>query len=428
MTIYKKILFPALLFASQLFAANNLPQQLKIPEHNNHIGQPANNKIDDSTLNNLITPSSPDIDATSYILLDSDSGEVIASKNPDMQVSPASLTKIMTMHIISKELQEGKIKLTDLVNISTKAWKMPGSRMFIEPDTNVPVSELIKGIVIQSGNDASIAMAEYIAGSEDEFVNLMNYEAQNLNLKNTHFENATGLPHKNHVSTARDMAALSKEVIENYPEYYKLYKEKDFTYNNIKQYNRNKLLWRKSLNVDGLKTGFTDSAGYCQVTSAKTGNHRLISVVMGSNSEDERAKNSATLIKYGFKHYETKKLFSDNMEIKEVPVWMGDKSMVPAGVIKSTYITIPKNTYSQLKYILNIKTELKAPIKKNMQVGTIDIMLNNNILKQVPLVALASIEKGGIWTKTKDYISLSVLSIFNKNNNEYTTEEIAKIA
>jgi len=305
---------------------------------------------------------------------------------------------------------------------------MPGSRMFIEPNSNVPVSELIKGIVIQSGNDATVAMAEHIAGSEKEFVELMNYEAQKLNLKDTHFANATGLPVDNHYSSAKDMAILAKAVISEHPELYNLYKEKSYTYNDIKQYNRNRLLWKKSLNVDGLKTGHTDLAGYCQVTSATKESDRLIAVEMGSKSEDMRAKNSATLIKHGFKYYETKKLFSNNKELEKISVLMGNDDFVPVGVLRCTYVTIPKDSSSKLKYVITMKKELTAPVKEHDTVGFVSIELNNKVLKQIPLVTLKKVSQGGIWTRFKDYVSSSVIGLFNNNKEIYTKIETNKFA
>lgn len=421
--ILSSIFITTVFLCSNLFAENSLPQQLKIPEHNSNIKTNNDNKLNEELLNNIITPPTPDLEASSFILIDFDSGEVIANKDSDKKVPPASLTKIMSMYVISNEIKAGRLQLTDLVNISNKAWKMPGSRMFVEPNTNVPVSELIKGIVIQSGNDATVAMAEHISGNEKEFVELMNYEAQKLNLENTHFDNVTGLPSDNHYSTAKDMAILAKAVISEHPELYNLYKEKVYTYNDIKQYNRNRLLWKKSLNVDGLKTGHTDLAGYCQVTSATKDGNRLIAVVMGSKSEEKRAKNNEALIKHGFKYYETKKVFTKDKEMEKISVLMGQDNSVPVGVLNSTYITIPKDTSNKLKYFINIKSQLTAPIKKYESIGFVSIELDNKVIKQVPMFTLKEVKTGNIWSRFKDYVSSSVVSLFSSKKEMYTKIE-----
>lgn len=340
------------------------------------------------------TPAAPKIAGTAYILQDFHSGQVLASLLPDNQIEPASLTKMMSSYVIDQELKQGNIKLTDQVRVSKKAWQMGGSRMFIEVDTQVSVEDLMKGIIIQSGNDATVAMAEYIAGSEDAFVSLMNNYAKQLGMKNTHFMNATGLPHKDHYTSARDLAILSSALIRDFPEHYALYAEKEFTYNNIRQFNRNKLLWQDKF-VDGIKTGHTEAAGYCLAASAKRGDMRLISVVVGTKSENARSSESQKLLTYGFRFFETHKLYSAGQSLSDARVWKGETEATQLGLVDDLYVTIPRGTYDQLKATMSIDQKIVAPVEQGKVYGQVNLSLEDNLIEQRDLIALKSVEEGG---------------------------------
>ncbi len=353
----------------------------------------------------LATPAPPKIESKSYILIDHYSGKVISENNAYTPMAPASLTKIMTAYVVFHELKDNKIHLDDMVTISEKAWRTAGSKMFIEVGTQVSVENLLKGLIIQSGNDAAVALSEYIAGSEDTFAALMNQHAQHLGMKNSHFSNSDGLPHKEHYTSARDMAIVSSALIRQFPEYYKWFKEPYFSYNKIKQYNRNKLLSRNKY-VDGLKTGYTKEAGYCLVASAKRNTMRLISVVMGTKSVDARTQESQKLLNYGFRFYETHKLYTANKEIKRLRVFKGASQSLSVGVDKDLYLTIPTGQYQQLQPSLKITRQLIAPIKKGEKFGNITIALKGKILVDIPLVALQTIPEGSLWQKTSDSVRL----------------------
>src|SRR5690554_127605 len=299
------------------------------------------------------TPAAPQLGAPSYILVDFHSGQELAGKNADERMEPASLTKLMTVYAVLHELNAGRLSLDDQVTVSEKAWRAEGSRMFIEVGTKVSVEKLLRGVIIQSGNDASIALAEHIAGSEGTFAQLMNQYAQTLGMTGTHFMNATGLPHPEHFSTARDLAKLAAAIIREFPEHYSLYSEKQFTYNGITQYNRNKLLWRDP-SVDGLKTGHTQSAGYGLITSAQRENMRLISVVMGTKGEDDRAQQSQALLNYGFRFFETHRLYAAGTALAEPRVWKGVTEYLPLGLSRDLYVTIPRNQYEQLDASMSV--------------------------------------------------------------------------
>ncbi|ADG92935.1 Beta-lactamase [Arcobacter nitrofigilis DSM 7299] len=345
------------------------------------------------------------IKAKSYILMDYDTKEILLSKNTDEKLPPASLTKLMTSYIVSTKINSGEISLKDKVFISKKAWKMTGSRTFLNVNTKVDLSKLIKGMIVQSGNDAVIAIAEHISGSEKEFVKLMNKYAKKLNLKNTHYNDATGLPTKDHYSTAHDIALLSRAIIKDFPDHYSWYSIKNFKYNNISQNNRNKLLW-KDTSVDGLKTGHTMAAGYCLASSAKRKNMRLIAVVMGTKSSKARAKESEKLLNYGFKYYDTHKLYTANSIIKKSKIWEGKKNEVSLGLDKDLTITIIRSQNKQLHTAINIKKPIIATVNKGQKLGTIEVYLGDKILKKVPLIALNTVNKGNIWHQMIDSITL----------------------
>ncbi|WP_200770543.1 D-alanyl-D-alanine carboxypeptidase family protein [Sulfurivirga caldicuralii] len=352
-----------------------------------------------------IVPAPPSIAAKAYLLIDFDSGAVLAARDPDKRVEPASLTKMMTSYIVAHELDAGKIHLDDKVTISEKAWKMPGSKMFIEVGKKVPVRDLLKGMIVQSGNDATVALAEYVAGSEEVFAQLMNQYAQKLGMTHTHFVNATGLPDPNHYTTARDLAILARALIREFPNHYDWYKEKVFTYNGITQYNRNKLLWQDP-SVDGIKTGHTQSAGYCLVASAKRDGMRLISVVLGTDSDRKRISESRKLLNYGFRFYETHPLYKANQRLTDHRVWEGATDTVAIGTPEDVYITIPRGEYKNVQPMMEIPKELHAPIQKGQQLGTLKVMLHDKVLVEKPLIALNDVQEGGFFKKLMDQVKL----------------------
>ncbi len=354
-----------------------------------------------------LMPSPPKLAAKSYVLMDFDSGQFIVKNNPDERMDPASLTKIMTAYVIFSELKNNNIRLDDQVYISERAWRMEGSRMFVEVDKEVPVADLLKGLVIQSGNDASVALAEHIAGSEEAFVSLMNKHANRMGLKNTHFVNATGLPDKEHYTTAHDLALLARALIRDFPEQYRLNSEKKYQYNGITQYNRNKLLWRDP-SVDGVKTGHTNAAGYCLVASARRDGMRLISVVMNATSEKTRATESQKLLKYGFRFFSTHRLYQANKSLTDLPVWKGESDTLPLGLSKPLYITIPRGQYDNLKATMNLDENIIAPVEKGQEFGTVNVVLDGKQIAQQPLIALKAVAEGGLFTRLKDSLLMLV--------------------
>ena len=358
-----------------------------------------------------MVPRAPQIDARGYLLMDAASGQIIVEHNADQRLPPASLTKMMTAYIAEAELQKGNISEDDMAPISVKAWKMGGSRMFVREGTRVPVGELLRGIIIQSGNDASVALAEFIAGSEDAFADLMNQHARRLGMEGSHFVNATGWPAENHFTTATDMAILARAIIRDYPEHYGTYAEKEFTYNGITQQNRNLLLWRDP-SVDGLKTGHTEEAGYCLVSSAKKDDMRLIAVVMGTDSEAARARESQKLLTYGFRFFETYKAYSAGDILDTVDVWMGDSDKLRLGLSEDLVLTIPRESHENLNAEVSVTPQLEAPIVKGQQYGTVKVSLNNEVLVEKPLVALENIEEAGIFTKLWHHILLFFQGLF----------------
>ncbi|MET0046446.1 MAG: D-alanyl-D-alanine carboxypeptidase family protein [Sedimenticola sp.] len=354
-----------------------------------------------STLAAAPVPAPPKIAASGHLLLDFDSGAVLAENNANEQLEPASLTKIMTAYVVLRELTEGNIKLDEMVRVSKKAWRAPGSRMFIEVGKQISVEQLLKGMIIQSGNDSSIALAEHVAGSEETFAALMNEHAQRLGMLNTNFVNSTGLPDKNHYTTANDIAKVAAATIREFPDYYGWYAIREFTFNDIKQHNRNKLLWRDD-SVDGIKTGHTEAAGYCLVASAKRNGMRLISVVMGTKSENARAKESQALLNYGFRFYETHRLYGAGEALTQVRVWKGASEQLRLGLKEDLVVTIPRRQYKNLKPGMTIPPKIMAPMRKGQEVGKVKVMLGDRVVAESPLVALEGVEEGGIWQTVKD--------------------------
>ena len=366
---------------------------------------------DDLNIKTMI-PGVPQIDAESYILIDYNSGKVLAEQNADVRRDPASLTK-MTSYVIGQAMKAGKFKETDLVTIGNDAWATGNpvfkgsSLMFLKPGMQVPVSQLIRGINLQSGNDACVAMADFAAGSQDAFVGLMNSYVNALGLKNTHFQTVHGLDADGQYSSARDMALIGQALIRDVPNEYSIYKEKEFTFNGIRQLNRNGLLWDNSLNVDGIKTGHTDKAGYNLVASATEGQMRLISAVMGGRTFKGREAESKKLLTWGFRFFETVNPLKVGKEFASEPVWFGDSDRASLGVDKDVYLTIPRGRMKDLKasYVLN-SSELHAPLQKNQVVGTINFQLDGKTIEQRPLVVLQEIPEGNFFGKIIDYIKL----------------------
>jgi D-alanyl-D-alanine carboxypeptidase (penicillin-binding protein 5/6) len=353
----------------------------------------------------MLVPAPPHINARGYLLMDFNSGQILVEDNADEKMEPASLTKMMTCYVIEHEIAAGNISLDDKVLISKKAWKMPGSRMFVEVNSRVSVRELLKGIIVQSGNDATVALAEFVAGSEDAFASLMNQYAKKLGMVGTHFVNSTGLPNEDHFTTPRDMAIMARALISEFPEQYDMYSIKKFTYNNITQYNRNRLLWRDKF-VDGVKTGHTESAGYCLVASALRDNMRLISVVLGTKSENARADESQKLLSYGFRFFETHKLYTANEPLTEVTIWKGEKDKLPLGLNRDLWVTVPRGQYDKLKASMKIDSTILAPIAKGQQYGIVTVKLGDESYAQRELIALEHIGEGGLFNNLVDEVKL----------------------
>jgi len=348
-------------------------------------------------------PAPPAIAASGYLLIDMHSGRELVALDSDQRMEPASLTKIMTAHVLFEELAHGNLKLDDMVRVSEKAWKEPGSRMFIEVNTQVSVENLMRGLIIQSGNDAAVALAEYVAGSEDAFANLMNEHAARMGMDGTHFVNATGLPHPDHYTTPRDIARVTIATIRDYPEYYKMYAEKEFTFNKIRQHNRNNLLWRDET-VDGVKTGHTKSAGYCLVASAEREGMRLVSVVMGADSAKARLKQSQALLNYGFRFYETHPVYKAGQALAQARIWKGEQETVPVGLQQDLHITIPRRQFDKLAARSELKSGIQAPINKGDVLGEAILELQGETVTRVPLVALQDMPEGGLWRLTVDTV------------------------
>ncbi|MCG6199850.1 serine hydrolase [Psychromonas antarctica] len=362
-----------------------------------------------------IIPNAPAIAARGYLLIDFDSGKVLAENNSEERLEPASLTKMMTSYIIGREIKSGNLNPTDKVTISEKAWSKnfpDSSKMFIEVGKEVTVEDLNRGIIVQSGNDACVAMAEHIAGSEGAFADLMNTWALQLGMNNTHFVNSHGLHAEGHYTTALDMAILAKALITDVPDEYHFYSEKSFKFNGIVQYNRNGLLWDKSLNVDGIKTGHTSDAGYSLVSSATKEGMRLISVVMGTKSETARKVESKKLLNWGFRFFETITPYNAGDQLANERIWMGSQQTIRLGVAVNTPITVPRGQAKNLDANFVIKNELRAPLKKGDKVGEIHYSIAQEPIATYDLIALESVDEGGIFSRLIDYIKLLFIGWF----------------
>lgn len=343
-----------------------------------------------------MVPKAPKLNLSSYILLEASTNTVIAEFNSDNQIAPASMTKVMSGYVIADQIANGSISLDDKVLISEKAWKTGGSKMFIEAGKRVSVKDLLSGIVIQSGNDATIAMAEYVAGSEEGFVDFMNAYASEMGLTNTLFQNSTGFSDPNHFTSAKDLAKLTQELINKFPDHYATYKEKEFTFSGIRQLNRNKLLWRDD-SVDGVKTGHTDSAGFCLISSARRNDMRLIAVVAGSESENERLTASQRLLEYGFRFYATQKLVSQETKVTTAKVWGGKTNEVALGSTQDIYLTLPRSEFKNIKANYQFTNNLQAPIEIGEQIGSIEFTSNDRVVLSAPLMAIENVEAKGFF-------------------------------
>lgn len=351
-------------------------------------------------------PPPPPVAAKAWLLMDTQSGAILASQNADARAEPASLTKLMTAYLVFSALQQKKLTLDQTVNVSEKAWKIGGSRMFIEPRKPVTVDELLRGMVVQSGNDATIALAEAVAGSEEVFAQMMNREGQRLGLKDTNFTNSTGWPDAKHYTTAKDLAFMAAALIRDFPEYYaKYYSMKDYRYNNITQPNRNRLLWLDQ-NVDGVKTGHTETAGYCLIASAKRGDRRMLSVVLGTASDAARAQESQKLLNYGFQFFDTVRLFEANKPVGTVRVWKGAENEAKAGMKSDLYVTVPKGEGDKLKADFVSRQPLMAPVSAGQQVGTVRVSLEGKQTGEYPALALESVPVAGIVGRLTDTVRL----------------------
>lgn len=353
------------------------------------------------TLSASPAPIPPNLKAGSYLLLEAQSGQILASVNPDQRLPPASLTKIMTAYLVFQSLAQGSLHQNDRVRVSKKAWRTPGSRMFIEVNSQVSVQDLLRGLIVQSGNDAAVALAEHIAGDEANFAQLMNSQAQQLGLEDTHFTNATGLPDDNHYTTARDLARITAATIRDYPTLYALYAEKTFTYNDISQRNRNELLWRDT-SVDGVKTGHTQAAGYCLVAAAERHNMRLISVILRADSKTQRLKESQALLNHGYRFYRTHRVYTAEQTVHQPRAWYGTTEQIPVGPAQAVDVAIPRGQYGQLQSHIQMDATLQAPIRKGQRLGTLTLTLADQTLQTIALVALQDLPEGNLWRQAVD--------------------------
>jgi D-alanyl-D-alanine carboxypeptidase (penicillin-binding protein 5/6) len=361
----------------------------------------------------ILAPAAPTIEASSYILQDYNTGKILAENKADGRLAPASLTKILTVYVIFNEIKNGHLKLDELVTISQKAWKTSGSKMFVKVNDQVKVEDLLKGVIVQSGNDASVALAEHVAGNEATFAELMNQHAARLGMINSHFVNADGLPSDGHYTTARDLTILTTALIKDFPQYYPWFSLKEFTYNKITQPNRNLLLSRDD-SVDGVKTGHTDEAGYCLVASALRDGMRLISVVMGTESENARASANQALLNYGFRFFESRRLYQGNTVAKEVRIWKGATETVELGLADDLYVTVPRRNNTDLKVDITVDKQIIAPVKAGDKLGMVTVKLGEEVLTTKDLIAIKAVEKGGIFRRLYD----SLLMLFRKNDGE----------
>ena len=364
-------------------------------------------------LSQSFVPNPPDLNLKSYILIDPDTNKVIAESNSDGKIEPASMTKVMTAYVVADQIKNNLISLDDKVLVSEKAWKMGGSKMFIEVGKKVTILDLLKGIMIQSGNDASVAIAEYVGGSEDGFVDLMNSYAGAIGMKSTYFANSTGLPNEGHLTSASDLALLTSKFITSFPDIYVLFKEKEFEYGGISgnKYNRNKLLWRDETS-DGVKTGYTSSARYCLIGSAKRANMRLITVVAGSDSANSSFSDTQRLLEYGFRNYATQKYFEANKKYTSSKVWGGKMDTISLGVSQDISITLPRTSFKDLKVNYNIKNNIQAPISKGQEIGTLEIISNDEIVLTSELVALEEVEAKGFFGRLWSRFILWIMGLF----------------
>ena len=364
-------------------------------------------------LSQSFVPNAPELNLKSYILIDPNTNTVIAESNSDGQIEPASMTKVMTAYVVADQIKNNLISLEDEVLISEKAWKMGGSKMFIEVGKRVSVLDLLKGIMIQSGNDASVAIAEYVGGTEDGFVDLMNAYARSIGMNSTYFANSTGLPSEGHLTSASDLAILTSKFITNFPDIYSLFKEKEFEYGGItgNKFNRNKLLWRDDTS-DGVKTGHTSSAGYCLIGSAKRANMRLITVVAGSDSSNNSFSDTQRLLEYGFRFYATQKYFEINKEYTTSKVWGGKIDTLSLGVEEDISITLPRTSFKDIKVNYKVKNNIQAPITKGQEIGTLEIISNNEIVLTSSLIALEEVEAKGFFGRLWSRFVLWIMSLF----------------
>lgn len=362
-------------------------------------------------------PTAPEVTSDAYILVDYHSGKVLAEKDSKKRIDPASLTKMMSVFVVDHEIAADRLKLTDEVPISESAWKTEGSRMFVQAGKKIPVKDLINGIIIQSGNDATVALAEFVAGSEKAFADLMNQYAQKIGMKDTHFANATGIPNSEHYTTAYDLSLLAHALIKEFPDTYKVYSEKWFTYNGIKQPNRNRLLWREPY-IDGIKTGHSSTAGYCLAASGQKDNMRLVSILVGAKNESDRTEETLSLLRYGFRFFETHQLFAANKVLNEPRVWMGDRKKLSLGINEDLYITIPQGQYKNLDAKMNIDKRITAPITKGNNYGKLVVKVNDDLITEVPLVALEDVKPGTVWNRVSDYFSLGIHKALNSEETQ----------
>lgn len=353
----------------------------------------------------LSTVPAPDLPIKAWLTLDVNSGQIIAAQNPHEKVEPASLTKLMTAFLVFDALENNRLSLDQAVHVSEKAWRTEGSRMFIKPNTQVTVDELLRGMIVQSGNDATVALAEAIGGSEEAFVALMNEEAARQGLLNTNFENASGLPGETHLTTAYDLAMLSKNLIETFPQYLHYYSEKEYTYNDIKQNNRNRLLWTDAT-VDGLKTGHTKSAGYCLVTTALRDGRRVISVVLGASSDAARSEFSLQLLNWSFQNFDTIKLFDNEKPVVNARVWQGQVETVGLGGLEPTWVTVPRGKGPEVQPVAQYTQPLLAPLTKGSRVGSVTLSLDGQILREDNLHVLSDVPEAGLFGRLLDKVRL----------------------
>lgn len=350
-------------------------------------------------------PTAPNIDAKAYVLMDANSGTVLAQKNMNEKLPPASLTKLMTLYVVSQAIRDGRIKLDDEVRISKNAWQTGGSRMFVKLGSRVKLQDLIEGVIVASGNDACVALAEYVAGSEDSFAQLMNENARQIGMKDSHYVDSTGLPHQDHYATAYDLALLARAIVEDFPEDYQWYRQKWITYNGIKQPNRNRLLWRDP-SVDGLKTGHTQAAGYCLISSAKRDNMRLISVVMGTPSDNSRTNDSQALLNWGYHFFESYEIVPAGKVLASPRTWLAKDKYTQLGVSKDFYVAVPNKQYKNLKASIDLPKKLEAPLVKGQQVGKVQVTLSGKVIAERALVVLDDNPRGGIFSRMYDHVAM----------------------